>query len=163
MEPTVAALARFPRGFEAHYRSIPAEFRGWAPASWDGFDGERFTGIEHLCHVRDIEVEGYRVRFRRALSEENPTLDSIDGYELARSRNYSRTTDSDALESFRTARQETLQMISALRDDQLSRPAVFEGSPVTVRGLIHHLCKHDYLHLAGVQWLLARIDEARSE
>jgi DinB superfamily len=157
MRPTIEALAGFAQSLEAHYRSIPAEFQRWAPASWDGFAGERFTGIEHLCHVRDIEIDGYHVRFRRALSEENPTLDSIEGYELAQARNYSRTKDSDALASFRAAREETLLLISALRDGELGRPAVFEGNAVTVRGLVHHLCKHDYLHLAGLQWLLAKL------
>jgi hypothetical protein len=28
---------------------------------------------------------------------------------------------------------------------------------VTVRGLVHNLCSHDQQHLAGLQWLLARI------
>lgn len=163
MQATLEALARFPDVLESHYRSIPIECRTWAPVSWQGYSGERFTGIGHLCHVRDIEVDGYHIRFRRTLAEALPILDSVDGYALAEMRDYAGTKDTEALASFRVARAETLRMISDLSDDQLCRPAIFEGSRVTVHGLIHHLCKHDYLHLAGLQWLLAKIDDARSE
>lgn len=160
MRPTMEALEAFPKRLEALYRSIPPNFQTWAPESWDGYGGERFTAIGHLCHVRDIEIDGYHVRFRRALAEDTPTLESVDGYALATLRSYSTTSDVAALAAFGAARSETLQLLSSLRDDQLRRQADFEDSRVTVRGLIHHLCKHDYLHLAGLQWLLAKIDEA---
>jgi hypothetical protein len=162
MQWTIDALASFPERLEACYRSIPEDFRRWTPPSWEGLAGERFTGIEHLCHVRDVEIDGYHVRFRRALGETSPTLEDLDGYVLANERNYAATRDSEALASFRAARGETLRLLSGLRDDQWDRPAIFEGDRVTVRGLVHHLCKHDHLHLAGLQWLLARIDTARS-
>jgi hypothetical protein len=30
-----------------------------------------------------------------------------------------------------------------------------------VRGLMHYLCSHDQQHLAGLQWLLGKIEAAR--
>jgi len=89
-------------------------------------------------------------------------LDSIDGYAFAKERGYALTDDATALGQFRAARRETLALLAGLREEQLRRPAVFEGSSLTVRGLVHHLCKHDFLHLAGLQWLLAKVDEARA-
>ncbi len=59
--------------------------------------------------------------------------------------------------AFAQARHETLRLIAKLSPRELSRPAQFEGNAVTVRGLVHNLCSHDQQHLAGLQWLLARI------
>ncbi|MGH9752270.1 MAG: hypothetical protein ACREA2_05750 [Blastocatellia bacterium] len=76
---TLSALASFPQQLEAHYAAIPEKFKHWAPPSLEGAPGEHFTAIEHICHVRDIEVDGYHIRFQRTLDEVNPTLVSIDG------------------------------------------------------------------------------------
>jgi hypothetical protein len=55
----------------------------------------------------------------------------------------------------------TLDLISGLAPQQRARTAEFDGAPVTAAGLAHLLCSHDQQHLAGLQWLLARIDAAR--
>ena len=48
-------------------------------------------------------------------------------------------------------------LISSLTPQQLARAAEFEGYRVTLRGLVHNLCSHDQQHLAGMQWLLAKM------
>ena len=154
---TFHALATFPRQLEAFYEAIPAAYKHWTPQSWEGIPSERFTAIEQACHVRDIEIDGYHLRFRRPLEEDNPTLESIDGYRLARDRHYGDADAAEAFAAFRAARARTTEMISGFDAAQLARPAVFEGAPVTVRGFIHLLCSHDQQHLAGLQWLLCRI------
>ena len=154
---TLRALATFPQQLEAFYEAIPAAYKHWAPPSWEGIPSESFTAIEQVCHVRDIESEGYHLRLRRPLEEDNPTLVSIDGYEFARDRNYGDADAAAAFAAFRAARARTIEMISSYDAAQLARPAMFEGAPVTVQGLIHLLCSHDQQHLAGLQWLLCRI------
>jgi DinB superfamily len=154
---TLRALAAFPQQLEAFYEAIPAAFGHWTPPSWKGIPSETFTAIEQVCHVRDIEIDGYHPRFRRPLEEDNPTLGSIDGYVFARDRNYGNADAAEAFAAFRAARARTMEMISGYNAAQLARPAMFEDSPVTVRGLIHLLCSHDQQHLAGLQWLLCRI------
>lgn len=158
---TLAALAGFPRQLEAHYAAIPAEFKHWAPPSWDGVPSEPFTALEQICHVRDIEVDGYHVRFRRTLDETNPVLASVAGETLAMERSYATSEATEVFAAFRTARARTLQLISGLGPEQLRRAAVFEGSPTSLRGLVHYLCSHDQQHLAGLQWLLGKIDAHR--
>lgn len=160
MNPTtLSALAAFPSQLEAHYAAIPAAFRHWAPPSWEGVPSEVFTAIEQLCHVRDIEVEGYHVRFRRTLAEVHPTLVSIDSEPLAIERNYGAADAAKVLAEFRLARVQTMEIVSSLSDAQLQRTAVFEGyGPLTMRSLIHYLCSHDQQHLAGLQWLAGKID-----
>jgi hypothetical protein len=120
---------------------------------------EAFTAIEQLCHVRDIEIEGYHARFRRTLQETHPTLASIDSEPLAIERAYGTADAAKVLAEFRMARVQTMEIVSSLSDAQLARTAVFEGyGPLTMRSLIHYLCSHDQQHLAGLQWLAGKID-----
>jgi hypothetical protein len=160
MNPTtLSALAAFPSQLEAHYAAIPIAYRHWAPPSWEGVPSEAFTAIEQLCHVRDIEIEGYHLRFRRTLQETHPTLASIDSEPLAIERAYGTADAAKVLAEFRLARVQTMEIISSLSDAQLARTAVFEGyGPLTMRSLIHYLCSHDQQHLAGLQWLAGKID-----
>jgi hypothetical protein len=124
---------------------------------------EALTAIEQLCHVRDIEIDGYQGRIRRALAEANPTLASIDTDALVRERAYAQDDPAHVLAAFRAARVRTLEMISGLSEAQLARTAVFEGyGPLTLRSLIHYLCSHDQQHLAGLQWLLGKADASRA-
>ena len=160
---TLAALEAFPRELEKHYAAFPPEFVHWAPESWAGVPSEPFTAIEQVCHVRDIEIEGYHVRFQRTLAEESPLLASIDSEAVAKERDYGRYDVARVFAEFRDARSKTVGMLTGLRESQLVRPAVFEGyGPVTMRGLIHYLCSHDQQHLSGLQWLLGKLDASRA-
>jgi hypothetical protein len=156
---TFAALEAFPRELEQHYAAVPAEFVHWAPSSWNGVPSEPFTAIEQICHVLDIEVEGYQVRFRRTLEETSPLLPSIDSEAVAKERGYGTADAKKVLAEFRAARANTLRMLRDLDEAHFARPALFEGyGPVTLRGLVHFLCSHDQQHLSGLQWLLGKID-----
>ena len=159
MRTTLNALAAFPDQLEAHYEAVPASHRHWTPASWDGIPSERLTAIEQVCHVRDIEIEGYHVRLRRTLAETNPLLPSIDTDAYARDRAYGRADAHAMLADFRKARLETLEIVGSLTSEQLNRTAVFEGyGALTLRSLIHYLCSHDQQHLAGLQWLMGAMN-----
>ena len=158
MDPiTLAALADFPNRLEAYYSVVPGEYRNWRPESWAGVPSEPFTPIEQVCHVKDIEIDGYHVRFRRTLEESNPLLASLDGETLARERSYSAADAATVFAQFRDARARTIELVSKLTPQQLLRAAEFEGHCVTLRGLVHNLCSHDQQHLAGMQWLLGRM------
>ena len=160
---TMSALASFPQLLEAHYAVIPTEFKNWAPSSWEGVPSEPFTAIEQICHVRDIEVDGYHVRFQRTLRESNPTLESIDSEILAKKRSYATSNPAEVFASFRAARIKTIELISGLSHEHLSRTAVFEGyGALSLRSLVHYLCSHDQQHLAGLQWLLGKIEASKN-
>lgn len=147
MNPTTLdALAEFPRLLEAHFAAVPDGYARWTPDDWSGIPSEHFSPLGQLCHVRDIEIDGYHVRLRRMLDEDHPLLVSVDG---------------DALAAIRDARRETLDLVSRLAPGQFARTGEFEGyGALTVRGLVHYLCSHDQQHLAGMQWLLGKIDAA---
>lgn len=159
---TLAALAAFPAQLETHYAAIPADVAHWKPGSWEGIPSEHLGPLEQLCHLRDVEVEGYQVRFRRTLAEADPLLPALDTDALVRERAYAAQQADEVLAAFRAARAETLRSLAELRPEQLARPARFEGyGPVTLRALVHYLCSHDQQHLAGLQWLLGKIASER--
>ena len=76
---TVSMLDAFPSHLQANYSAIPSGFEHWTPPSWEGVPSEPFSAIQQICHVRGTEIDGYHVRFRRALDVLKPMLASIDG------------------------------------------------------------------------------------
>lgn len=138
---------------------MPDGYAHWTPDDWEGIPSERFSPLGQLCHVRDIEIDGYHVRLRRMLEEDRPLLVSLDSDALASERRYDTADAAGVLAEFRMARRRTIDIVSRLTPAQLARTAAFEGyGALTVRGLVHYLCSHDQQHLAGMQWLLGKID-----
>jgi hypothetical protein len=159
MTSTLSALESFPEQFEQFFLAVPKSHWAWAPDSWEGIPSESFTAIEQICHVRDIEINGYHTRFRRLLDEIDPTLDSIDGYALVKERHYADSDPAIVFDEIRAARRQTLRLIQGLTSEQLTRTGYFEGYGwLTVTGLVHYLCSHDQQHLSGLQWLLGKIE-----
>ncbi|HEY4128119.1 MAG TPA: DinB family protein [Gammaproteobacteria bacterium] len=155
---TLKALADFPALLEAHYSAIPSSHKHWKPASWESIPSEHLTAIEQLCHVRDVEIDGYQLRFQRTLGEEDPLLPSLDTDGLARDREYYKQDATRVLAEFRDARAKTVEMLKAVSPQHLARKAEFEGyGQTTLKGLVHYLCSHDQQHLAGLQWLLGKM------
>jgi len=155
---TITDLAAMPDEIEALFAQVPAARLSWIPGTWEGIPGERFTALGQACHLRDIERDGYHVRFGRTLREERPDLISIDSYELAQQRNYEADDVGAALIAFRKARRETVAMLQTVRQEDWSRTATFaEYGEVTLGGLAHILRSHDLQHLACLHWLLAKM------
>ena len=160
---TLLVMTDFPRQLEQFYAAIPEGHKDWAPASWEGIPSETFSALGQICHVRDIEIDGYHLRFQRTLSETNPRLESLDGYVLEKERDYAAADAQEVLAAFRAARIRTMAMLSDVTPQQLDRTAEFEGyGALTLRSLVHYLCSHDQQHLAGLQWLIGKIDASRA-
>jgi len=156
--PILAELASMPDDVAGLMAQVPAGKLAWVPPTWEGIPGERFTALGQACHLRDIERDGYHVRFGRTLREERPDLASIDSYELAQQQNYEADDVQAALNAFRKARRETVAMLQTVRQDDWSRTATFaEYGEVTLGGLAHILRSHDLQHLACLHWLLAKM------
>jgi hypothetical protein len=160
---TLQAMADFPHQLEQFYDAIPPSHKDWTPPSWDGIPSETFSALGQVCHVRDIEIDGYHVRIQRTLAENNPLLESLDGYVLEKERDYAHADANEALAAFRAARVKTMAILAGITPQQLDRRAEFEGyGALTLRSLVHYLCSHDQQHLAGLQWLMGKIDAARA-
>ena len=124
---TLNALASFPDQLAAFYAEVPRGCETFVPASWEGVPSEALSPLAQLCHVRDIEIDGYHVRLQRTLDEERPLLASIDTDALAVERDYAHADAAQALAAFRLAREQTLALVRRIEPHQWERTAVFEG------------------------------------
>jgi DinB superfamily len=150
-------LASAPLALESAVRDFRPALLTWTPPDWEAAPAERFSALATVCHLRDIEREGYHVRLRRVVEEERPDLASVDGFQLERERNYAADSIERALEEFRAARAQTMALVRGWPSGAETRRATFaEYGTVTAAGLLHLLCSHDLQHLAGLRWLLTR-------
>jgi hypothetical protein len=157
----LSALEVFPEQLAQMFAMIPAGHHHWKPESWEGMPSEMLGPLEQICHVRDIEVLGYQVRFKRMLDEDSPILASIESYDLVERGDYAHQDPAAVFGEIRKARAETVALLRAVGEVQLRRTGSFEGyGPVTLKSLVYYLCSHDQQHLAGLQWLLGKIDSA---
>ncbi|WP_421240849.1 hypothetical protein [Aeromonas enteropelogenes] len=102
--PLFTTLLAMPDKFEQLLAQVPADHLDWEPVNWAGIPSERFSARGHLCHLLDIETQGYQVRFRRTLEESLPALASLDGYQLAQDNQYRQQDPAVQLARFRAAR-----------------------------------------------------------
>jgi DinB family protein len=113
-----------------------------------------FSLVEHCCHLRDLEEEGYTLRFRRMLREERPALDDFDGAAVAARRAYPSQDLRDALRAFIEARTANLALLSSLDARALARTATFgEHRAITVEGLAQLMIEHDAGHRTELEQL----------
>jgi hypothetical protein len=151
-------LEEMPQQLEQALRQLPSDRLAWRPESWAGCPSETLSALEQVCHLRDIEQDGYHVRIRRMLEESDPSLDSLESYEMAEERHYGSDDLQAALSAFRSARQTTVDQLRGVTDAQLARTGEFaEYGRLTLRSLVHYLRSHDQQHLAGIQWLAGKM------
>ncbi len=114
---------------------------------WKPSDNE-FSALENVCHLKDIEEEGYGVRIRKLLEEREPFLNDLDGARLAIERDYNHQDIVDALNRFTTARRGNVTVVKDLPLTELDRQGTFEGvGPVTLGRLLEMMHEHDSAHL----------------
>lgn len=105
-----------------------------------------FSLVEHACHLRDLEREGYLVRVARILAEDVPELAGFNGGAIAAARNYPEQDPVKAAQDFTAARHELLAKVRSLPPQALTREAVFAGKRITLTGLLGMMAGHDAEH-----------------
>ena len=112
---------------------------------------EEFSVLENVCHLRDIEIEGYSARISKILQESNPLLPDIDGSRLAVEREYHSQNLAEALQAFANARMQNMQTLKGLAAEQFDREGTLEGvGTVTIRGLLLMMRDHDDDHVRAL-------------
>lgn len=106
-----------------------------------------FSFVEHVWHLADLEREGYGVRIRRLLSEDEPLLSNFDGERIAHERVYQRRDLADGLLAFTSARTRNLQMLRDVPNGDWARTAEQEGIGAVALGDIPRMMvEHDREH-----------------
>ena len=138
----INSLEETPRLIRQLTGHLTDEERRWKPTDRD------FSTLEQLCHLNDIEREGYAVRIEKLIHEEQPFLTDIDGGKLAAERDYNSREWEATLRAFEQARADTIGTLKKLTPDQLDRGGVFEHhGPLTLGDLLLMILDHDRGHL----------------
>ena len=120
--------------------------------------GGYFSVLENICHLRDIEIEGYGVRLKRILADNHPTLPDLDGGQLARERRYSEQALQPALDAFIQARHANLEILEKVTEPQVARTAHLETvGEITLGKLLELWVEHDRGHVQELRQLCANI------
>jgi transcriptional regulator with XRE-family HTH domain len=148
----VATLAATPSKLKDIVALIPRDAWTRRPANGG------FSLIEHVCHLRDIDEDGYRERVARILTEERPSLPDIDGDALARERDYQSQDLEAALSAFAAARWQTSARLAKLSPEERHRTGLMaEIREITIDGVVGAMLAHDSEHLDQLSELRAEL------
>jgi hypothetical protein len=120
---------------------------------------DAFSLLEHACHLRDLEREGYVVRVRRMIAETRPALEAFDGAAIAAQRDYLAQDAKAAAQEFAAARRELVGLLAPLTETDLAREGTFDGEPITLRDVIAMMVEHDRGHRGEIEELMDAIEE----
>jgi len=151
----VDRLAAMPRLLQACAERLPRAEWTRQPAAG------LFSLVEHCCHLRDLEEEGYTVRLRRMLREAVPVLEDFDGGAVAARRGYPAQDMTQAMQAFAEARGRNLLVLAALDPAGLARTARFgEHGTITIVRLAELMAEHDAGHRGELEDLLRTLGVA---
>lgn len=155
-------VVRFLEETPASIRQLTAGLRNgeahWQPAP------DAFSALEQVCHLRDLEREGYALRIHKLLTENQPSLSDFDGSRIARERDYNSQDFESALEDFARARAENIRLMKTLSTDELKRNGVLAGvGEITLMKLFLLMREHDLSHRQELADLRQAIKVGRSQ
>jgi len=124
---------------------------------WKPSESE-FSALEQVCHLRDLEREGYTVRIIKLLMENKPSLPDFEGGRIAVERDYNQQNFETALQDFASARKENVGVAGTLSSEQLNLSGVLEGvGEVTLGRLLMLMREHDQSHREELRDLRERL------
>lgn len=154
-EEPLAALAAL-AGMTAHLSERSGHFPGESAARRP--DAGAFSFVEHVWHLADLESDGFGVRIRRLLAEDDPVLPDFDGARAARERDYRSRGVAEGLAAFARARAANVALLGALTDAQRERRGIQEGAGrVALADLPARMLEHDASHRKEIEELLLLI------
>ncbi|MFL4557064.1 hypothetical protein ACH19I_10780 [Yersinia kristensenii] len=144
-------LRALPKTIETLYRQIPLTKGGKRPV------GSRFSAVEHLCHLRDIDAVNEE-RVRLILTTSFPNLSSVDGLSMAEKYAYRDQQPEDALAEFHYQRASLLPVLAETSEDQWSRMGLRDGSRrISLLELIEETHQHYQRYVQEFQELIASL------
>jgi hypothetical protein len=106
-----------------------------------------------MCHLRDMEREAYLARYQRILSEDHPWMQNVDQDRLAYERDYINQDARQALDEFKSLRNETVNTLASAPVESWGRTGVHEiDGPMSIEQIAHRQIKgNDMNHLVQMK------------
>jgi hypothetical protein len=139
-------LAATPAALKEALRGVPKKLLLFTPAPG------KWSIMEILCHMRDMEREAYLERYTRILAEPEPSLPDVNGDALAIERDYRGQKAADILRDWMRLRRESLRLLKKAKPEQWRRAGIHETmGRVTIDELVaRHASGNDSAHLAQI-------------
>ena len=145
-------LAATPQALKASLKGLSKKVLLWTPAPG------KWSILEILCHMRDMEREAYIERYTRILSEDEPKLPDLSGDSLAIVRAYRSQKAPEVVREWVALRRQTLQLLRKAGKAQWARAGVHEtAGRLTMEDLIRrHAVGNDEAHLRQIEAIKRR-------
>jgi uncharacterized damage-inducible protein DinB len=139
-------LRSTPARLKAALKGVPKAVLLWTPAPG------KWSILEIVCHLRDMERDAYLTRYRRILAEDTPTLPDIDGDTYALEYDYRSQKLTEVLRDWTRLRRETLKLLAAAKRADWERAGVHEtAGRLTVADFLgRHAHGNDQAHLGQI-------------
>jgi FMN phosphatase YigB (HAD superfamily) len=117
-----------------------------APATAD-----RWTPVEVVCHLRDLEAEVHLPRLQLMLQTQAAFLPAVDSDRWVEARGYAHQSGPQALGTYVELRKETLARLAALSPEDWDRRATHALlGPASLPDVMSLAADHELIHLAAL-------------
>ncbi len=141
IEEQMARLERTADDFAAAIKGVPDAVLSRRP------DEKNWSGKEVVCHMRDTE-ESFMARFETILAMDEPKFLPVEPDRWAAERQYQRNDAAEALQAFRTRRDESLKFLRGLQPDRWERGGLHATrGRMTIKDFVALMAWHDDNHL----------------
>lgn len=141
IEEQMARMERTADDFAAALRGVPDAVLGKRP------DDKNWSAKEVICHIRDTE-ESFMARFEIIMAMDEPKFLPVEPDRWAADRQYLRNDAAEALEAFRTRRDESLKFLRGLQPEQWERGGIHATrGRMTIKDFVGLIAWHDDNHL----------------
>ena len=150
----LAALGGLTREIRTLFKTVPPRRRRDRP------EGTGFSAVEHLCHLRDLDVIHVE-RVGRMVAEDLPDLPSVNGLAMAAERDYLAQDPDAALAGFGQVRASLVRTLGRVPPPQWERMGLRDGvRRVTLLELVEEVHQHDREHVQELHELAAEMGGA---
>lgn len=142
LQSLVGFLAATPASVSRLVQNLSRSEARWKPSA------QAFSALEQVCHLSDLEREGYGVRIERLIGEEQPLLPDFDGGKIAAERDYNKRQLELMLDAFADSRAANLRALNKLSLADFERSGTLETvGHITLETLLVKMREHDEGHL----------------
>ena len=145
-------VAEAPARLKAALKGVPRKLLLWTPGPG------KWSILEIVAHMRDMERDAYLTRYRRILAEDNPTLPDLDGDLIAIRDDYRSMKLPELMRDWLRARKECLKLLKSVKGARWERMGTHEtAGPLSMDALLRrHAMGNDEAHLGQIEGIKKR-------
>jgi len=145
-------VADTPARLKAALKGVPKKLLLWTPGPG------KWSILEIVAHMRDMERDAYLTRYRRILAEDNPTLPDLDGDVIAIRDDYRSMKTPELMREWLKLRKECLKLLKSVKGSRWDRIGTHEtAGPLSMDALLRrHAMGNDDAHLGQIEAIKQR-------